>query len=204
MMRFLCWTDFFDSTIFVWVVMPLLIFGARVIDVTLGTIRIISIAKGYRLLAPILGFFEVLLWLFVVMQIVKNLHNPLYYIAFAAGFATGNFVGIVIEEKLAIGTLLVRTIVSGPVKELINGLREKGYGVTSVEAQGTSGKVTIIYSIIRRKDVRDVVETVEKYDPHAFYSVEDLRSVNRGIFPSTGGLNRKSHLLSFFSRRKSK
>jgi hypothetical protein len=104
-------TTIIDPEVYAWVVLPILIFLARVIDVSLGTLRIIFIARGRRKLAPLLGFFEVLIWIVVVSQVMQNLHSPLSFIAYAAGFATGNYVGMWIEDKLAIGTLIVRVIV---------------------------------------------------------------------------------------------
>ena len=92
---------------FPWVILPFIIFAARVFDVTLGTMRIIFLSRGKKYLAPLLGFVEVLIWITVVSQIVGGAHNIVAYIAYAAGFAAGNYVGMVIEDKLAIGTLVV-------------------------------------------------------------------------------------------------
>ena len=99
-----------DPEVYAWVVLPILIFFARVTDVTLGTLRIIFISRGKRNVAPVLGFFEVLIWIVAIGQIVQNLTSVTSYLAYAAGFATGNFVGMVIEDRLAIGTLIVRVI----------------------------------------------------------------------------------------------
>src|SRR3989338_8300095 len=92
-----------DSPVFQYVVIPLLIFLARVCDVSVGTVRLILLYRGRRVLAPLLGFFEVLIWLLAVRQIMFNLTNPVVFISFAAGFAAGNYVGIILEEKLAVG-----------------------------------------------------------------------------------------------------
>ena len=101
---------FFNPEIFTWVIMPLLIIFARICDVSLGTIRIISIARGYKLIAPLLGFFEILIWLLAIKQIMQNLTNIFYYVAYSGGFAAGTFIGIYIEEKLAMGIFLIRII----------------------------------------------------------------------------------------------
>jgi len=93
------------SEIYALIGLPLLIFFARVCDVSLGTIRIIFISKGIKYLAPIVGFFEILIWLLAISQIMQNLTNPYYYIFYAGGFATGNLVGIILDEKLSIGTV---------------------------------------------------------------------------------------------------
>ncbi len=120
---------FLDSGLFGLFVLPLLIFIARVTDVTFDTMRIIFISKGEKYLPPLLGFFEIMIWLFAIGQVMQNLTNIVYYIAYAAGFATGNFVGIIIEDKMAIGKLVVRIITrkdssgadrSTQVKELRN------------------------------------------------------------------------------------
>jgi uncharacterized protein YebE (UPF0316 family) len=96
------------SPVFAWVILPLLIFAARICDVTLGTLRIIFVSRGKKLLAPLLGFFEVSIWLLAISQIMQNLNNPVCFLAYAGGFAMGNFVGILIEDKLAMGILVIR------------------------------------------------------------------------------------------------
>ena len=101
---------FFDSHFFTFVVLPALIFIARVCDVTIGTLRIISVSRGYKFLAPVFGFFEVLIWIVVIGKVMQNLGNVFCYIGYAGGFATGNLVGIIIEERLAMGILLIRII----------------------------------------------------------------------------------------------
>ena len=95
-------TDFLSSDLFSWVVLPIIIILSRMVDVTLGTVRIILVSRGSRFVAPILGFFEVLIWIVVISQIMQNLNNPLCYIAYALGFALGTYFGIMVEEKLAI------------------------------------------------------------------------------------------------------
>ena len=102
--------NIFDSGTFSLIILPILIFLARIVDVTFGTIRIIFVSRGMKWLAPIFGFFEIMIWLFAIGQVFSNLTNITYYVAYAGGFACGNFVGIWIEEKMAIGTLIVRII----------------------------------------------------------------------------------------------
>ncbi len=108
------------SSIFSWVVLPLLIFFARVLDCSIGTLRIIFIARSKKLLVPLLGFIEILIWLVAIRQIMENLTNVFYYIAYAGGFAMGNFVGICIEEKLAMGKLIFRIITQNNDNALVN------------------------------------------------------------------------------------
>ena len=172
-----------DPEVYGWVVLPILIFCARVLDVSLGTLRIIFIARGRRKLAPLLGFFEVLIWIVIVSQVMQNLHSPLAFIAYAAGFATGNYVGMWIEDKLAIGTLIVRVIVPQEAAQLMARLSAAGYGVTSVDAHGSVGQVTLIYTVVKRKDLYDVMTIIQETYPKAFTSVEEVRSTQAGVFP---------------------
>jgi uncharacterized protein YebE (UPF0316 family) len=183
-----------DSATFKWVVIPFLIFLARIIDVSLGTMRIIYISRGLRFIAPIFGFFEVLIWLLAISQIMKNLTNIIYYIAYCAGFATGNFVGIFIEDLLAIGKVVLRIIVQKDASELAAFLRSEGYGVTSVNAEGVTGNVKIIFSVIDRKNLESVIGHVKKFNPKAFFSVEDVRLAREGIFPPS------RHPVEFFKQ----
>ena len=173
----------FDSPLFTWVIIPLLIALARVVDVTLGTIRIIYISRGMKYLAPIFGFFEILIWLIAIGQIMKNLSNPVYYLAYALGFAGGNLVGIFVEERLAVGRVILRIITQRDATQLVDYLRSSGYGVTTVEAEGATGPVELIFTVIDRKKVESVVRSVQTYNPKAFYSIEDVRFVKEGIFP---------------------
>jgi uncharacterized protein YebE (UPF0316 family) len=171
-----------DSPVFIWVVLPLLIFLARISDQTIGTLRLIFLSKGQKGLAPFLGFFEVIIWLLAVGQIMKHLDNVLCYIAYGGGFAMGNYIGMVIEEKLSIGNVLVRIIPKKDTKELIAYLRNSNYGVTSVEAEGAKGKVDIVFTIIKRKDVEEVASIINRFNPNAFYTIEEVKAINEGIF----------------------
>ena len=175
---------FLDSGLFGLFVLPLLIFIARVTDVTLDTMRIIFISKGEKFLPPLFGFFEIMIWLFAIGQVMQNLTNIFYYIAYAAGFATGNFVGIIIEDKMAIGKLVVRIITNKDATDLIEALKSKNYGITIVDAQGATGSVKIIFTVIKRMDTDDVVGMIKRFNPRAFFSMEEVRSASEGVFPS--------------------
>ena len=176
-------TSFYDSNLFTYGLLPGLIFASRVIDVSFGTIRIVMVSKGQKFWAPLLGFFEVLIWLIAISRVFQNLDNWLCYVAYAAGFACGNYVGLLIEEKLAVGIVKVQIITRKSAKILINNLVEAGYGITHHEAKGSTEPVSIIYTIIKRKQIQKVQNIVIKTNPQAFYSVEDVKSVNKGIFP---------------------
>ncbi len=132
----------------------------------------------------VFGFFEVLIWLLAIGQIMKNLTNVFCYLAYSGGFATGNFVGLYLEEKLAMGMLVLRLITNQDASELVDFLRKEGYGVTNVDAHGISGKVNIIFMVIKRADLARVVRIIQRFHPQAFYSVEDVRHVRRGVFPA--------------------
>jgi uncharacterized protein YebE (UPF0316 family) len=174
-----------DPDLYTWVVLPLIIFIARIFDVSLGTLRIIFLSRGRRTLAPIFGFFEVLIWIIVIAQIVRNVTNIVGYLAYAAGFAAGNYIGMMIEEKLAIGMLSVRVIMAQNGQELVHQLHVAGYGATSLEAEGAIGHVTMVYTIIKRKNLGRVVGIIKGLNPKAFFSVEEIRLANEGIFPSS-------------------
>ncbi|KAF0203738.1 MAG: hypothetical protein FD170_811 [Bacteroidetes bacterium] len=184
-----------DSAVFAWFILPLLIFLARISDQTIGTLRLIFLSKGQKFLAPFLGFFEVIIWLIAVSQIMKHLDNVLAYIAYGGGFAMGNYIGMVIEEKLSIGNVLVRIIPKKDTSELIAYLRESNYGVTSVNAEGSKGEVDIVFTIIKRKDIENVVSIINRFNPNAFYTIEDVKAINEGIFKHT----RKATIFDNFS-----
>jgi len=173
-----------DTWWFSYVILPLLIFLARITDVTLGTVRIILMSKGNKKIIPILAFFEILIWVLAISRIFKDLTNPVCYLAYAAGFATGTYVGMLVEEKLAIGTQLVRIITQKSAGPLIQSLVDHGFGVTSVEASGTQGSVHVIYSVTERKNLPQLIALIHRFNPNAFYSVEDIRYVEKGIFPT--------------------
>jgi uncharacterized protein YebE (UPF0316 family) len=171
-------STFFDSTLFAYVILPVLIFLTRIVDVTMDTLRIVFISRGNKIVAPILGFFEILVWLMAITQIMQHLDNFACYIAYAAGFAIGNYLGLILEEKLAIGYQLVRVITSKDSSPLIENLRLRGYAATSVSAEGKNGKVHLIYSITKRSNINDLISIINIFNPLAFYSIEDIRSLN--------------------------
>lgn len=176
---------FYNSEIFKLVVIPVFIFLARLCDVTLDTVRIIYVSRGMKYIAPLIGFVEILIWLTAMTQIIGNLSNILYYFTYAGGFAMGNFAGIYIEERMAVGTVVIRIITQKEAGELIKQLIEAGNGVTHVDAQGAMGPVKIIFTIVRRKNIKNVLGLISKCNPHAFFTVEDVRSAREGFYPET-------------------
>ncbi|NLM84862.1 MAG: DUF2179 domain-containing protein [Clostridiales bacterium] len=188
------------SPTFRWVILPLLIFLGRICDVTLGTLRIIFVSRSKRILAPIVGFFEVSIWLLAISQIMQQLDNPLCFIAYAGGFAMGNYIGIRIEEKLAMGSLVVRVFLTQDDGCLKERLAEAGFGYTSIPGQGKNGAVEIIFTVIMRKDLEKVIQLIESCREGAFYSVEDVKMVRQGIFPKPP-VKRRWEFLSGLKRK---
>jgi uncharacterized protein YebE (UPF0316 family) len=176
-------SQFPDTNLFNYLILPLMIFFARICDVTFGTFRIVMVAKGQKFIAPILGFFEVGIWIVVIGKIMQSMDNWICIIAYASGFATGNFIGLLIEDKIAMGIVKIQIITVEAATNLISSLVASGYGITHHEANGANGKVSIIYSIINRKQIPVIVEMIGKHNPDAFYTIEDVKFVNRGIIP---------------------
>jgi uncharacterized protein YebE (UPF0316 family) len=178
-----------QSEIFTWVVLPILIFIARICDVSIGTIRMIYVSKGLKLLASVLGFFEVSIWILAIGQIMKHMDSIVCFLAYGSGYAMGNYIGILLEEKLSIGTVIMRIIPRDDASELIIYLRTQNIGLTVVDGEGSMGKVKVIFSVIQRTDINHVISVINEYNPSAFYSVEDVKVVKEGIFKKgQGGL----------------
>lgn len=186
-----------NSDLFTWVILPLLIFLSRIADQSIGTLRLIFLSKGYKYIAPMLGFFEVIIWLIAVSQIMKHLDNVFCYLAYGSGFAMGNFIGITLEERISIGNVLVRIIPNADTTLLIDKLREQNFGITTIDAEGSKGNVKVIISIIKRKDLNHFVSVINDCSPNAFYTVEEVKSINHGIFRN----KERTSVFSSFGKR---
>jgi uncharacterized protein YebE (UPF0316 family) len=173
--------EILNSPYFDFLILPLFIFCLRIFDVTLDTMRIIFMTKGYKKLAPFIGFFEILIWIIAITRIMENLNSWVCYVAYAGGFATGNYVGMLLDEKLAIGNELIRVITKVDASELANALRCAGYGVTTVKASGMQGDVGIIFVIVNRKNQKHAIEIIKQYNPNAFFTIENIHFVNRSL-----------------------
>lgn len=173
--------EIFSSNLFLYLIIPLLILLSRVVDVSLGTIRIILANKGIKLYSSIIGFFEVLIWLFAITTIMNNLNNIFSYIAYAIGFSLGTYLGIVIEEKLSIGQVRLRVITKKNLKKMMDDLNPTKYVFVSNSANSSEGKIRIINAFLERKHLKDVLKKVKKRDPHAFYTIEDLKMVREEV-----------------------
>lgn len=161
-----------------YVILPLLIFLARIGDVSIATIRMIYVMNGWRNMAPILGFFESLIWLLAIGQIFQNIDNFLSYIAYAGGFATGTFVGMYIEEKLALGRVVVRVITRKPVEGLITFLKENDYRYSILDAEGRTGRVNVVFTVIKRENLKHLIPGINQHHPKAFYTIEGVKRVS--------------------------
>ena len=161
---------------------PLVVCVLRIIDVSLGTLRILLAMRDQRTLVPVIGFFEAMFWVLAVGTAIQNLSSPIHIIGYATGFATGTLVGLWIEGKLALGLATIRIIARNAVKgeEMADALRDRGYGVTEFAGEGRSGKVQVIYMIVKRRQARTVIQEVEAMDPEAFITVEEPRAIHRG------------------------
>ena len=191
-------SEFFQSDLFIYFLLPLIIFMARITDVSIGTIRIILVSRGNRILAPLLGFFEVLVWVFAISNIIQHLNNIYAYLAYAGGFATGNYIGLIIEEKLAMGINLIRIFSRNNEYEIMNELHKERYGATVVKARGKDDEVNIIYTIVKRREVKHIIEIIEKYNPHSFYTIEDIKYISHEDF---SGAVRHHNLVDSIFRR---
>jgi len=186
-----------ENPFFSLIILPLLIFIARVFDVTLGTLRIVFISQGRRKLAPVVGFFEIFIWLLAMGQIFSNLTNFIYYLAYAGGFAMGNYIGLIVEDKISLGLLSLQLIIRENPEKLIGLLKENGYSLTTMSAEGPRGIVKLVLLIIKRKNLPKILELIRQNNPKAFISIEQVKSVKGGNFPSHSKTR-----WELFSRRK--
>jgi uncharacterized protein YebE (UPF0316 family) len=165
-------------------ILPVFVFIAEVAVVTLSTMRTIFISRGRKRLAPFLGIFEVSIWLFAIGQVMSNLSDIGCFVAFATGFAAGNYFGILLEKKLAIGNLVVTVTSHRDMEALIANLKAAEYGVTVIDAQGATGPVQVVSTVIKRKELDRVLTIIKQFDGNAFYSVNELQSAAAGVFPA--------------------
>jgi len=179
-----------DTELFNYVVLPIIIGLARIFDVTVGTLRIIFVSKGNKKVAPLLGFVEVLAWIIVIGEIMKSANNLACYVGYALGFAAGNYIGMLVEEKLALGNLIIRIITDENARTLKNAIVEAGFGMTVVPGYGAMGNpVDVIFMAIHRSDLEKVVGLIKEKNPGAFYSIEELKYVSEGVFPAQNNQN---------------
>lgn len=167
-----------DPDIFHFIILPLLIFLARIVDVSINTLRIIYMLHGKKLVAPILGFFEALVWILVITQVFQNIGSPQTYFAYAAGFGMGIYVGMLIEDRLAIGRVVVRVITQKDDAELIQFMNENNFRYSNVSADSENGAVNILFTVIKREKLQETLQAVKRFNPQAFYTVEGVKKVS--------------------------
>jgi uncharacterized protein YebE (UPF0316 family) len=160
----------------------LFIFAARITDVSIGTIRTILLVKGHRRIASVLGFFEVMIYLIVLGKVVGNINKPVLILAYCLGYATGNIIGSKIEERLSIGRLVAQVIVKETAEDVVQSLRDAGFGVTIFTGEGKEGKSHMLNIILERKQVRKLYEIIDGCDCGAFITTMDVRSSLGGYF----------------------
>jgi uncharacterized protein YebE (UPF0316 family) len=164
---------------------PLVIFGLRIFDVSFSTVRILLSVRNQRIAVPIIGFFEVLIWLLAAGNAIRHLESGWHVLGYAAGFSSGTMVGLWIEEKLAIGLGTMRIITRRTDAQLATNLRALGCGVTEFMGQGREGKVEVVYTVVQRRSIPRVLDEVERLDPEAFVTVEEPREIRRGWMHTT-------------------
>jgi uncharacterized protein YebE (UPF0316 family) len=178
----------FSSDIFSFLILPLLIFLARICDVSINTIRIIYMLGGRRFTATLLGFFEAFIWLLVIREIFKHLDNWLCYVAYPAGFACGIFVGMIIEERIAYGKVIVRIITRKDVTQLIQYLNIQHFRFTKVNAEGPDGHETLVFTVLERERLDVLLNKLKELIPTAFYTIEKVKAAaESGALPEERG-----------------
>ncbi len=160
----------------------LMIFALRVVDMSLDTIRVLFVVRGKKLIVWVLGFFQSLVFVVAISSVLTQLNNILNVIGYATGFATGNLVGMLIEQRLAIGHILITIISTSRGSYIAEQLRSNGYAVTEIAGRGRDGTVFELHASVLRRDVPQVETIVLEADPQAFITAEDVRPVRRGFW----------------------
>lgn len=188
--------SFFTETLglsenaFSFVVLPLLIFIARIGDVSINTIRIIYVLGGRKLTATVLGFFESFIWLMAIRQIFEHLDNWICYVAYPGGFASGILVGMIIEEKIAYGKVILRIITRKDLSTLKEYLVGQSFRFTALRAIGRDGDENVVFTVIEREHLNSVVEKLRKILPTAFYTIEKVNRASDDYALVTDSANR--------------
>lgn len=160
----------------------LLIFCLRITDMSLDTLRVLFVVRGRKSIAWVLGFFQSVVFVIAITRVLSNLSNPLTLLGYAAGFATGNVVGMLIEERLAIGHVQLQIVTQKRGSALAKALRHGGFGVTEIAARGRDGTVHLLTASVLRRDVVHAKRIVHETDAEAFITSENVTSVRRGFW----------------------
>ncbi|GAB4236524.1 MAG: DUF2179 domain-containing protein [Ekhidna sp.] len=180
-----------DPELLNYVIIPLLIFFARICDVSINTLRIIFMLNGRKYTATLLGFFEASIWLMAISQIFQNLGSWQTFLAYAGGYAMGIFVGMMIEERLAIGNVVVRVITAKPADDLLGFFKEKEMRYTNLAAESGDGPVNVIFTVMKRERLPSIIEAIKRYNPQALYTVEGVKKVSDGEVVDDKGFSRR-------------
>lgn len=173
---------FMTTQLFNFVIMPILIFIARLLDVTFGTIRVISISQGYKYSAVLVGFLEIFVWVIAAQQVLTKMNNYTWIFAYCLGYALGNYVGIVISEKLSIGKVSIRVILKKKINEIKNELIQNNFRITILEGKGAKSKSIVLFTIVKSKEINKVINIINKHNSKAFYSIENVKSIKESSF----------------------
>ena len=168
---------------FQYIVLPILIIIARIVDVSIGTLRIMFVMSGRKNIAFLAGFLESLVWLLAIAQIMQNLTNPISYLAYPLGFALGTFFGIMLEEKLALGNVVVRLITKKPADQLIDHLSRKNFRYTNVDAESNEGPVNVLFTVVKRQNLDELLTLINKHNPKASFTIENVKKVSEQELP---------------------
>lgn len=158
------------------------IFFLRVIDMSLDTVRLLFVVRGRKLLAWFLGFFQSAVFIIAISEVLTNEQNFLTIVGYAGGFATGNVVGMYIEERLAIGHIHLTIVSPSRGAGIADMLRQQGYAVTEISARGLQGTVTLLHVDVMRRQLSTVEKLVRESDGEAFITAEDVRPIRRGFW----------------------
>ena len=173
-------------------VTSIVIFFARILDVSLGTLRTMTVVRGRRRVAFVLGFFEVVVWIFAVARVIDNLQNPVVAIAYSLGFATGSVVGMTLERHLSMGQRVIR-VLSERGQEIAARVRAAGFKVAQVVGQsGGQAAISLLYIEVQHRKTNEILGIIHELDPHCFYVVEDVRASPTPLatsVPRTGWLS---------------
>lgn len=162
----------------------IVIFIAKTIEISISTIRIMYVNKGERVKGALLGFVEIMIWLLVVSSVLNNLaEDPFKVIAYAAGFSLGNFIGVSIESKIAIGLSSIQVVVDEDEGDILaNVLREHEFGVTILEGRGRdNSRKNLLFIQLKRKKIPVAIKLTKETDPHAYITINDVKSTVGGF-----------------------
>ncbi|MDR3161352.1 MAG: DUF5698 domain-containing protein [Spirochaetaceae bacterium] len=178
----------FFTAVSVWEL--LLIFFSKVVEVALGTIRLILINKGYRRVGTALSFFEIVLWTFIASRVIIGIAEaPIKGIVYSVGFSLGIYLGSRIESYIALGKVMIQTIISKTNSAaMISLLREQGYAVTTVDARGRDSDKTVLMIFANRKGKEDIIRAIHRIDGTAMIITNDISTLQGGYIPPARGL----------------